>query len=171
MEHMLNKKTVSFSSVLEKLKLFLLTGVLVIVAGCQSNIGSGTYSASQAGQAERTEPGIILAYRYVEVKDEGSSDGGMLLGAIAGGVLGSMVGGGRGNTLATLGGVAAGGAMGSSVGDSMGTQEGIEYTIEESNGRIVTMVQGPEPLLQVGDHVLIQYSSTGRGRVILDPRY
>ena len=161
----------NFNEAVKKAKLVFISALFLFIIGCQSNIGSGTYESVQAGQAERTEPGVILSYRYVEVSEDGASSGGMILGAITGGVLGNMVGGGRGNTLATVGGALAGGAAGSAIGDNMGKQQGVEYTIEYSSGDIITIVQGPEPLLQVGSHVLVQYSAKGRGRVIMDPRY
>jgi outer membrane lipoprotein SlyB len=100
---------------------------------------------------------------------------GAAVGAIGGGVLGSQIGQGKGSVLAALAGAAAGGVAGHMIGQKITDQEGMEYQIQLERGGIVTMRQGADPILRVGQRVMVINSSKdmlnrggGNSRVIAD---
>jgi outer membrane lipoprotein SlyB len=93
---------------------------------------------------------------------------GMAAGGVLGGVGGSMIGGGRGNTLATVGGAAGGAALGALAQRALSEQEAMEYSVKLTNGQIMSVTQGADSPLQVGQRVLVQVSHQGRSRVVPD---
>jgi outer membrane lipoprotein SlyB len=89
--------------------------------------------------------------------------------------LGSQIGQGKGSVIAALAGAAAGGVAGHMIGQKLTDQEGMEYQIQLDRGGIVTMRQGADPIMHVGQRVMIINSSKdvlnhggGNSRVIPD---
>lgn len=144
----------------------LLPAVVVLMAGfltaCTPDISAGSYNTGQVGQASRTESGTIIAARPVNVANSGIGLG-TIGGALIGGVAGSAIGGGtRMNVLGALGGAAAGGALGNYAEGKMTSQTGMQYTIKLANRSVVTITQGMDPILNVGQHVYVIFGNPAR---------
>lgn len=146
--------------------------LLLVATSCTRRISPNTYSAASVGEASQTFRGTVIGLRQVEVKEaERLQDNslGMGVGALAGGALGSQVGSGHSaGVVGAVVGALAGGTAGTYLQDSMGTQEAIEYTVQLTNGRVMTVVQGPENALSVGQRVFVMISHEGRSRVVPD---
>lgn len=135
--------------------------------GCSSDLSSDAYKEGQVGQASRTLAGVIVSSRVVEV--EGNSSIGGLVGSAAGGVAGSAIGGGfRANALGAIGGALLGGLAGSSIEKSASKQQAIEYVIQTDNSGLITVAQGIEQPLAIGQRVLVIEGKPAR--VIVDSR-
>lgn len=138
----------------------------LLLAGCTTNEFSGNrYEESAVGEVSRTDRGYVLSLRKVELKPDGSVAG-TALGAVGGGLLGSMFGGGHGKYLTAAAGAVAGGVAGNAIGSK--SQEGIEYTVKLDNGSIITITQGIEPAISVGQRVYVINSNKGRSRIVAE---
>lgn len=150
------------------------------ITGCAPRIGANNVSIQGVGEMSQTLRGVIIAARPVTIsasrQDMDNQPGaGAALGAVGGGVLGSQIGQGRGSVLAALGGAALGGVAGHMVGQKLTDQEGMEYQIQLERGDIVTMRQGADPMMRVGQRVMVINASKdvlnhggGNSRVIPD---
>lgn len=138
--------------------------LVVVLAACTPNISPDTYSVGSVGQVNRAVVGTIISARPVDV--EGTRTGiGAGAGAIAGGAAGSTVGGNtQMNIIGAVGGALVAGVIGAAAEEEMTRQTGIEYVIETTNGAILTIVQGDDTPLLVGQKVLVIYGQ--RSRVI-----
>ena len=148
-----------------KLKVLLPVVALVLTTGltaCTPNINAGSYTTDEVGQAARTAPGTIIAARPVHVANANSGVG-TLAGAAAGGIAGSAIGGGtRANLLGAVGGAVLGGAIGNYAEGSMSSQTGIQYTVRLANKHLITITQGMDPVLNVGQKVYVIFSNPAR---------
>lgn len=153
-------------------KYFILLAIMLTtmnLTGCYNDFGSDEYSGNSAGQAQTVRSGTIIQTQKVVINDKSNQGIGMLAGAAAGAILGSTIGGG--STAHALGGVAggvAGGAAGNAIGSAAGKQDGIRYIVKLNSGNALSIVQGTEPKLRVGQKVLVLIGSDGRDRVIAD---
>lgn len=140
-----------------------------LLGGCASDIRSTTYTNQAVGEFAESYEGVIKNVRIVTVRNseelEGNIAGG-LVGGVVGGILGNTVGGGTGRDLATIGGVALGATVGSLAEGKLKEQQGFEYTVKLTDGRLITVVQGLDTQLPIGQKVLVQQSARGRSRVI-----
>ena len=94
---------------------------------------------------------------------------GTTAGAAAGSVAGSAIGGAaRENIIGAIGGAVVGGIIGSMAEEGATQQQGMEYVVETENGSLITVVQGTDPCLNIGDKVIVIYGQ--RSRVIADTR-
>lgn len=152
----------------------LVSALLAVIgiSGCTNSLSPDTYTTSTAGQLNRVVPGVVVSSRVVEVADDANAgDGGMagtLGGAALGGIAGSSIGHGRGSALGLVGGAILGGIAGNAMQKQITQQTGIEYVIRTKQG-MISVVQGPTPTFNRGQHVLIQYGR--RVRVIADPDF
>jgi len=145
----------------------------VTLSGCAPRIGANNVSIQGVGQMSETLRGVIIAARPVTISASSQAmdnqpGAGALLGAVGGGLLGSQIGQGKGSVLAGVAGAAAGGIAGHMIGQKLTDQEGMEYQIQLERGGIVTMRQGADPVLHVGQNVMVINSANGQGRVIPD---
>ena len=149
-----------------KLLLSALT-VVVPLAACTPNISPDSYSVGSVGQVNRVVRGVIVSARPVAVS--GTNTGiGAGAGAIAGGTGGSTIGGSAaGNIVGAVAGAVVGGVIGAAVEEGATRQTGMEYVIEAENGALITLVQGDEEPLSVGQKVMVIYGT--RARVIAYP--
>lgn len=149
------------------MKLKVLLPVLALLSvgfltSCAQDINAGSYTAGETQQAARTEAGVIIAARPVHVADSGMGIG-TLGGAALGGIAGSAIGGGtRMNMLGAVGGALAGGAMGNYAENKMTSQTGIQYTIKLNNKHMITVTQGMDPILNVGQKVYVIFANPTR---------
>lgn len=130
---------------------------------------SGDYSESEAMTPQKVVEGKVINVRHVKVKgNENLTDNtaGLLAGGLGGGLIGSQFGNGNGNLIGTLAGAAIGAAGGAAAQRALTKQAGVEYAVKTKTGEIYTITQGPEPVIQKGQTVLVQLYSHGRSRVI-----
>ena len=144
---------------------------LLLLTNCAKNISSNEYSESDVGGVKHTYKGVIISVRPVKVQGAdslGDNQAGLLGGGLAGGLLGSQVGKGRGQVVGLVLGAAAGAVGGALLEKGLKSQDGIEYTVELTTGRILSLVQGTDNLMSVGQRVLVMVGSRGRSRVVPD---
>lgn len=153
------------------------TSILIIAAvagtmtlgGCARQISPDVHSGRAAGEAQRTSVGVIENVRIVQIQESDTLEGnktGQLLGGIAGGVAGARFGDGIGQVLASAAGAIAGAFIGSLAEQEIKRQPAAEYIIRTDTGEFITIVQGTEPQMAVGQRVFVQEGVRGRGRVI-----
>lgn len=154
-------------------------GLLLMLQGCARDISSESYSADSVGEAQETYPGVVISARHVRVKaGERLQDNntGAALGAVGGGLAGVGIAG-HNNGLGTVAGLAGGAVLGGLAGAfaerALTNQDGIEYTVKLDKGSLMTVVQAPKPMIDVGQRVFVvvahkskQYG--GHSRVIPD---
>ncbi|PLX29403.1 MAG: hypothetical protein C0582_05865 [Alphaproteobacteria bacterium] len=144
---------------------------ILLMPGCARRISQNYYSSASVGEAAHTYKGTIISARKIEVGEaERLQDNttGMAVGGIAGGVAGSQIGKGSGSVLAAAGGALLGGLAGSYAQDELSRQSGVEYSVQLTNGQIMTVVQGDEEVYQPGQAVLVIVSKKGRSRIVPD---
>lgn len=145
------------------MKRFVFLSIVILsLSGCAPNISPDTYSVGSVGQANRTIRGKIIHARPVKV--QGTQSGmGATAGGLSGGVAGSAIGdGGRANAIGAIGGAVVGGIAGAMLEEGATRQMGMEYVVETENDNLVTIVQGQNPPLHVGNRVLVIYGNPTR---------
>ena len=156
---------------IKKVFLLVISCSLLLLNACAPKLGGNDYEVSGVGEISTTSKGVIMAARTVKLRPDDSHKAG--LGTAAGGVsgvlLGSTVGGGHKMPLvaAVVGGL-AGGAAGHAIEGKLTEQDGTEYQIKLENGKLITLAQGSEPKLVVGQKVLVIESNRARSRVVAD---
>lgn len=140
--------------------------MLLALSACTPNVSPDSYAVGTAGQVNRVVRGKVINARQVDLS--GTQSGvGAGAGALAGGVGGSYIGGGtRSNIVGAIGGAVAGGIAGAVAEEAATRQKGVEYIVETENGSLITIVQGADAPLSVGDRVLVLYGT--RSRIIPD---
>jgi outer membrane lipoprotein SlyB len=147
-------------------KLFALCSLLFALCSCTGNIGANQYETSAAGQVNNVQEGVIINVRTVAVS---STDGvvGKLAGGLAGGLAGSTIGGGTGSSIAAVGGAVLGGVIGGAAQEGLSKQTAYEYIVKLDSGRAITLTQGTDVQLSVGQPVYVLDANRGdRARII-----
>lgn len=145
----------------------LLTLNALLLTSCVREIHSDVYTSRQIGEVSTTYPGIIRNIRYVSIQqgDQLDDNGlGIVGGGLAGGVIGNAAG--RGHLAPTVFGAIAGAVTGSLIEQKAREQTGYEYTIELYTGGLITVVQGKDQYLGIGQPVFVMMSPSGRSRVV-----
>lgn len=135
----------------------------LLLTGCGSEFSGNQYESRTVGEVSRTDSGTVISLRKVELKSD-SSTLGTTLGAVGGGAVGSLFGGGNAKFLTATAGAVAGGIAGNAIASR--PEEGIEYTIRLDSGSVVTIAQGKDPMISVGQKVRLINSNKGRSRVV-----
>jgi outer membrane lipoprotein SlyB len=151
------------------MKASILIGLAAIslFSGCASNVSPQSYSVGSVGQVNRTVSATVISAREIVIA--GTTGVGGTAGTAMGAVAGSAVGGNsRGNIIGAIGGAVVGGLAGASIEANATTQKGMEYVVETTNGNLMTIAQGVDPIFAVGEAVLVLYGSPSR--LISDPR-
>lgn len=156
----------SMEGKMKKILIASLAVTALVSSGCAPQYGGSDYSDSNIGEVSKTYEGVIIAKRVVNLN---ASDNGV--GALAGGVagfgLGQAFGGGRGRTASAALGTVAGAAAGNMIGKNLAHQKGFEYQVKMSDTKeVLSIAQGQEPNLSVGQSVYIIKSNQGRSRII-----
>jgi outer membrane lipoprotein SlyB len=162
-----------FKHMMEKMKklIALALSSLLLLTNCAKNISSSEYSEDEVGSVKYTYKGVVISARAVKVQGGDSLEDnkvGLIGGGLAGGLLGSQVGRGSGNVVGAVLGAAAGALGGSLAEKGLKSQEGMEYSVELKDGRVMTIVQGRDNPLSVGQRVLVMVGSKGRSRIVPD---
>lgn len=143
-----------------------------ILGGCASSLSPDVYSTDNAGQVHRVVKGVVVNSRLVNVADSRGNLGvGALTGGALGAIAGSQIGQGSGSWAAGIGGALVGGLTGNEVQRGLSRQTAVEYVVRLCNKSLISVVQGPRPLFNRGQHVLVEYGAGGRARIIPDPSY
>ena len=141
--------------------LALLIPALLCSAACTSNIGANDYSVQNVNSVQSAQIGTIISVRKVIVQNDNGN--GALLGTVAGGVAGSQIGSGStAGILGALGGAIVGGFAGDIAQEELSKQAGYEYVVQLQNGGIVTVTQGNDVLMTVGEKCLVIYGPQAR---------
>ncbi len=139
------------------------------LGACARQISPGVYTGDHVGEVRETYVGTLQSARVVLVQEdellEDNRTGG-LLGGVAGGAAASRIGQGTGKAVAIAGGALAGAALGAMAERSVKRQEAMEYIVRLDNGALLTVVQGLQPQIGVGQRVYVQESARGRSRVL-----
>ena len=150
-------------------QIFTFVGSIAIVAlfmlGCEAQTNPNVYSREQAQRLQRVQWGEVTSIRAVEI--EGSKSG---AGAVAGGVggyfVGSTIGQGSGKNVARALGTIGGAIAGAAIEEGVTHRRGIEVTVRLNSGESVSIVQGTDERLMVGDRVRIISSPDGSARAV-----
>lgn len=142
------------------------TFVALTVTGCAPSMSPDTYNPYTTGVACQTVKGVVDSARVVRV--QGTSTVGTIAGGVAGAVAGSAIGGGNMSIITAVAGGLVGAGVGNVTERHLTEKYAMEYVIKTCNG-LVSIVQGPCPTLQKGQHVLVIYGP--QARVIADPDY
>ena len=146
--------------------LAVLAAALLLPVGCAQNVGGSTYRANQVQQSQSVQYGTVTGVRGVTIESNSDGTVGAVGGGVAGGVLGSMLGRGRGHGVGAVVGALAGAGIGYASEKALTTQNGLEIEIQlESNGQIVSIVQGADESFAVGDRVRVLYGWDNSARV------
>ena len=141
--------------------------VMFLVSGCAPNISPDSYAVGSVGQVNRVVRGIIISARSVDIS--GTSGVGTATGFAAGAAGGAALGGDpAGMALGAIGGAIVGGVAGAMTEEALTSQMGMEYIVETERGALMTVVQGSDNPLSVGQKVLVVYGT--RSRIIPDPK-
>jgi len=153
-----------------RLPVVLLAALAVLSAGaCARQISPDVHTGRDAGAVMRTETGFVEAVRVVEIQESDTLEGnktGQVLGGLAGGAAATRFGQGVGKALAAAGGAIVGAFIGAYAEQEIKRQPALEYVIRTDRGELVTVVQGTDRPLEIGQRVYVQYGASGRGRVI-----
>lgn len=151
--------------------ILMLLCMVVSLSACTRTISPNVYKASHVGETSMTYRGVIVNARPVEIHEaEKAEDNafGTVAGGVGGGLAGSAIGKGSGNTAAIAGGAILGAVAGNLIQNELGKQQGMEYVVELKDGRMMTIVQGLDPVYNVGQRVLVMQSHKGRSRIAAD---
>ena len=148
-------------------KLLILSAVspLLFASCAQQSLTGDTYSRTEAGRAQSVTRGTITSIRNVKI--EGNTQAGSVLGGVAGGFLGKEIGSGStASTAGAIGGALIGSAIGSHAQKAMGSRAGLEITVKFDNGRSISAVQevNPREAFNIGDKVRV-LNNDGKTRV------
>jgi len=148
------------------LKVLLINGTLLTFTSCAREISSDVYVANRVGEVSTTYTGIIRNVRQVCVdasESLGDNQTGIIGGAATGGLIGNAFGG---NLLPTAVGAVAGAVGGSMIEKKLKQQSALEYIVEIENGGLMTIVQGCDNFISIGQPVYVIVSQSGRSRII-----
>ena len=140
-----------------KSSLLLAAACPFLFASCATTSNTGdTYTKYEAGQAQSVKEGRITSIQNVKI--EGGTTAGTLIGAGAGAVAGHNIGSGStANTLGAIGGGLLGSAIGSNVQQRAGSKAGLNIVVKLDDGGSISVVQevSPRENLRVGDRVKV----------------
>lgn len=141
------------------------------LTACAPKIGGNDYSIRDVGAINQVSYGTIVAARPIAVQgkrleEQGKLGAGAIIGGGAGALIGSQVG--HGATPAIVGalGALAGGVAGHMIENQATSQQGMEYEIQMESGGSISITQGLEPMLSVGQRVKVISSARERSRVV-----
>lgn len=147
-------------------KVLLVTFILgaSLLAGCSKDYSGDTYESRSVGEVSRTDKGVVTSMRKIKIESEEGPGAGALLGGVGGALAGSMFGKGGGKVLGAAAGAVLGGVAGNAIQNR--SKDGYEYAVKLDNGSTVTVTQGVDPKISVGQRVLVVNSNKGRSRVV-----
>ena len=150
---------------MKKFVIALILPVMAVLAGCASQIGANQYDSAAVGSVNRARAGTIVSVRAITVADSDNSLG-TAIGGIAGGV-GEGLLFKKGQIVKKVPQDQVGGAAGNLAQRGLSKQSGYEYVVQLDNGGLVTVTQGSDVLMAVGQRCMVLYGSgSDRARII-----
>lgn len=148
---------------MKHIKLLLLLGISLGIAGCASSKAGDTYTRDEARHTQEVQMGVVEDVRPAKI--EGTmSPVGTTAGTVVGGIAGSSTGQGRGSSVGTVLGAVIGGVAGAAVEEGITRQDGQEITVRLENGRMISVVQAGKDEFKPGDRVRV-LQGNGESRV------
>jgi len=145
----------------KKIAVLWMMGCILLLSGCAENVSPNVYDARDAGRVNRVVPAVVVAIRPVAIN--ATTGVGTGVGVAAGAVAGSAIGGNtRTSLLGGIGGAVAGGLLGHAIEKGVNTKQGMEYVLRLRNGSMLTVTQGADLNLGVGQKVFIIYGRKTR---------
>ncbi len=139
----------------------LCTLVIAALAGCTPDYSPNTYSGSAVQQANKVERAVVIGFRQVEIRANGTI--GAVSGGAAGGVLGSQAdASGIISALGAVGGTLVGSVVGTAVEHTTGDTTGWEYILRKNDGDLLSVTQREPAPLPIGQKVLVVTGSQAR---------
>lgn len=150
-----------------KIYLFILMFCFTLLTACTTNLSSDHYTSDELCKAQKVNYGKIVKAKIVKVEEPGNAATGTLAGGYAGLVAGTTASD-RPKESAIFGVVGAllGAVAGHEVGKNVGKQKAIQYIVHLDNGKTLAIVQGCDPLLTVGQRVMVLRKGHNRDRVL-----
>jgi outer membrane lipoprotein SlyB len=146
-----------------------LVGASLLTSACAPKLGGNDYSVRGVGQVSQTTKGTITAAHPISIHGkDGSLGAGGIIGGLTGAVLGSTIGGGKGRLVTGALGALGGGAAGHVIEQKLSEQDGMEYQVQTDRGETLTIAQGADPMMSVGQRVLIIQGGPDRSRIVPD---
>lgn len=147
-------------------RLIALLITFIFITACTPELSPNQYYAENIGCAQQVEYGKVTKINVVQVGSR-RDNAGPLVGTAAGATVGSSIGGAsRVNILGALGGAVIGNIAGRGFGKAVTTQKAFRYIIHMENGRNISIVQGCEPTLHVGQRVMVLTGGAAKDRVV-----
>lgn len=153
-----------------KVSFVIMLSTTLVLGGCATQtMTGGSYTASQARQAQIVKKGIVVAVKTIQINGGASGIGGAG-GAALGGIAGSNSGrlGSNQQAASMVAGAIIGGIAGHLADTAVNTVEGQEITIQLPNGAEIAVAQEidkKEGAFTVGEQVRILTSPTGLTRI------
>ena len=132
-----------------------------MLSACQSNINADHYSTNQVGKVSTVSQCTVMSVRYVGVNNDSGT--GTLVGSVAGGIAGSTIGGGStAQTVGAVGGALLCGLIGDATEQGLSSQTAIEYVLRLDNGQVISVTQGTNGALGVGQRCMVLFGNPTR---------
>lgn len=166
----MEKNTMNFKNLKKRTSfLLLLSSLVFLLAACSRDISSNVYTENTINTTYSTKIATVIDRRLVKVQENDklkNNETGGILGGAGGAVVGSQASKGKGSTVTGALGAIIGSVAGGLVEKKLNTQDAFEYVIQVDNEkRLLTIIQGGEPI-EVGQEVyLIEPQSSGRARI------
>lgn len=146
-----------------------LSMAVLVVAGlsaCTPTTQTGTsYSRDEVRQVQNVKLGIVVDVASVSIEGTNTGAGGAV-GSVVGGLAGASVDDGTAGQIAAVLAGTAGAIIGAKAEDRITRAEGREYTIQLTDGKVISVVQALDPdadVIVAGDSVkLLSQGSTYR---------
>ena len=128
--------------------------ICLVLASCAPDYSPNTYSSQSVQQAAKTEQGVVVGVRDVDVRSSGQT--GAVTGGAVGAITGSQLPGSSATTaLGSVGGTLLGSVIGSSMERAAYDTRAYEYVVRTSKGELVSVTQKDEKPLALLQHVLV----------------
>lgn len=149
------------------MKKFFALFMIMALTACGANLDLDRYETSGAGNVNTVSEGVIISARPVIIATE-NGDVGQLAGGIIGGVAGGQIGDSAlTQTIGAVGGAVLGGYLGGKAQEGLSRQAGLEYIVKLDSGKTITLTQGDDVKLSVGQSVYVLDADYGeRARII-----
>ena len=140
----------------------LLSGVILLGAGCTIPSSTAVVPTAQANQMQVAEIGTIVKVTDLTIEGRRThlgQGGGAIIGAAAAGPVGGIRS--TGSALGVAGATIAGAVIGEAVEEYATRKRAQEITVQLKNGDMVVIVQEVPPYYVVGDKVNVIHSPGG----------
>ena len=135
-------------------ELSLTAAFLVVLTGCAPDYSPNTYSGNAVQQANNVERAVVIGFRQVEIRANGTI--GAVTGGAAGGVLGAQAEpSGITSALGAVGGTLVGSVVGTTIEHTTGDTTGWEYIVRKTDGDLLSVTQRQPQPIPLGQKVLV----------------